>query len=174
MADGARVAIADIDFERAQNAAAEIGDGAVAVAMDVTSEASIEAAVDATCDAFGGIDILVNNAAVFTAAPITEITRADYDQVFAINVAGTLFTMQAVARRMMVEVGCRRRRVRCGQRAATWYPAAAVMESADARRPAAVGRARDGAAAARPSQAADSSRRLLPRHARAAAPTAAA
>ena len=101
VAEGARVAMADINFERAQKVAAEIGDGAVAVAMDVTSEASIEAAVDATCDAFGGIDILVNNAAVFTAAPITEITRADYDQVFAINVAGTLFTMQAVARRMI-------------------------------------------------------------------------
>ena len=100
-AEGARVAIGDIDFERARTAAAEIGDGAIALAMDVTSEDSIEAAVDAAHDSFGGIDILINNAAVFTAAPLTEITRADYQQVFSINVAGTLFTMQAVARRMI-------------------------------------------------------------------------
>jgi D-sorbitol dehydrogenase (acceptor) len=47
------------------------------------------------------IDILVNNAAIFSAAPIAEIDRADFDRVFAINVAGTLFTLQAVARHMI-------------------------------------------------------------------------
>ena len=39
----------------------------------------------------GQLDILINNAALFTAAPIVEITRADYDKLFAVNVAGTLF-----------------------------------------------------------------------------------
>ena len=47
------------------------------------------------------IDILINNAAVFTAAPITEIKREDYQQVFDINVSGTLFTLQAVAKKMI-------------------------------------------------------------------------
>ena len=98
---GARVAMADIDIERARAEAGRIGDQAIAVEMDVTSQDSIEAAVASVTDAFGGIDILVNNAAVFTAAPIAEITRADYSNVFEINVAGTLFTMQAVARGMI-------------------------------------------------------------------------
>lgn len=100
-AEGARVAIADIDIDRAHDSATAIGDGAIAVEMDVTRQDSIDAGVVATVDALGGIDILINNAALFTAAPIVEIDRADYDRVFAINVAGTLFTMQAVARHMI-------------------------------------------------------------------------
>jgi len=99
--EGARVAIADIDIERACKAAAGIGDAAIAIEMDVTSQDSIDAAVAKAAKAFDGIDILVNNAAVFTAAPIADITRADYQQLFEINVAGTLFTMQAVARHMI-------------------------------------------------------------------------
>jgi NAD(P)-dependent dehydrogenase (short-subunit alcohol dehydrogenase family) len=54
-----------------------------------------------TVAALGRIDILINNAAIFTAAPLVEIERADYQRVFDINVAGTLFTMQAVARHMI-------------------------------------------------------------------------
>ncbi|XDZ66582.1 L-iditol 2-dehydrogenase [Alphaproteobacteria bacterium LSUCC0684] len=99
--EGARVAIADIEEERAQHAADEIGEQAIAVRMDVTSQASIDQAVEETVRAFGGIDILINNAAVFTAAPIAEISREDYQRVFDINVSGTLFTMQAVARHMI-------------------------------------------------------------------------
>ncbi|MCC0021116.1 MAG: L-iditol 2-dehydrogenase [Nitratireductor sp.] len=99
--EGARVAIADVDIERAKNSAREIGDGAIAVKMDVTRQESIDAAVAETVSRLGGIDILINNAAIFTAAPIVEIERADYERVFSINVAGTLFTMQAVARHMI-------------------------------------------------------------------------
>lgn len=99
--EGARVAIADIDIARARETAAEIGESAMAVEMDVTRQESIDAAVSATIEAFGGIDILINNAALFTAAPIVEIERADYQRVFDINVAGTLFTLQAVARHMI-------------------------------------------------------------------------
>jgi len=99
--EGARVALADIDIARAQKSAAEIGQAAFAVEMDVTRQTSIDAAVEATVAAHGGIDILINNAAIFTAAPISEITRDDYARVFDINVAGTLFTLQAVARHMI-------------------------------------------------------------------------
>ncbi len=102
--EGARVAIADIDIARATATAEEIG--ALAVEMDVTDQASIDAAVATTVEAFGQIDILINNAALFTAAPIVEITRADYARVFEINVGGTLFTLQAVARHM-IEKGIR-------------------------------------------------------------------
>ncbi|MGX9356820.1 L-iditol 2-dehydrogenase [Roseobacteraceae bacterium S113] len=101
--EGARVAIADIDITRARAAAAEIGKAAIAVEMDVTDQASIESAVAETAAAFGQIDILINNAAIFSAAPISEITRADYTGVFEINVAGTLFTMQAVAKHMIAQ-----------------------------------------------------------------------
>ncbi|MEJ6392606.1 L-iditol 2-dehydrogenase [Gymnodinialimonas sp. 2305UL16-5] len=99
--EGARVAIADIDIARARETAQEIGDAAIAIELDVTRQDSIDAAVDQTAEALGQIDILINNAALFTAAPITEIARKDYDRVFAINVSGTLFTMQAVARHMV-------------------------------------------------------------------------
>ena len=99
--EGARVAIADIDIARAQATAAGIGEGAIAVGMDVTCQDSIDAGVARTIEAFGQIDILINNAAVFTAAPIAEITREDYARTFDINVAGTLFTLQAVARHMI-------------------------------------------------------------------------
>jgi NAD(P)-dependent dehydrogenase (short-subunit alcohol dehydrogenase family) len=95
------VAIADIDGERARQTAAELGEAAIAVDMDVTDQASIDRAVAETVAALGGIDILINNAAIFTAAPIVDISRADYARVFDINVAGTLFTLQAVARHMI-------------------------------------------------------------------------
>ena len=99
--EGARVAIADIDLAKARSTAEELGDAAIAVHMDVSQQESIDRAVSETLAAFGGIDILVNNAAIFTAAPIVEIERIDFDRVFNINVAGTLFTLQAVARQMI-------------------------------------------------------------------------
>ncbi|MEM5494427.1 L-iditol 2-dehydrogenase [Hoeflea sp. AS16] len=99
--EGARVAITDIDLARARAAASELGDAAIAVEMDVSRQESIERAVSETLAALGGIDILINNAAIFTAAPITEIGRDDFERVFNINVAGTLFTLQAVARHMI-------------------------------------------------------------------------
>ncbi|MEI4473071.1 L-iditol 2-dehydrogenase [Frigidibacter sp. MR17.24] len=98
--EGASVVIGDIDLARAEATGAEIG--ATAIALDVTDQASIDAAM-AAMEAAGGIDILINNAAIFTAAPIAEIARPDYDRVFAINVAGTLFTMQAAARLMIAQ-----------------------------------------------------------------------
>lgn len=99
--EGARVIIADIDLERAQASATELGRDALAVHMDVADQASINAGVAQALEHFGQIDILINNAALFTAAPIVEITPEDYKRVFDINVSGTLFTMQAVARHMI-------------------------------------------------------------------------
>ena len=101
LGEGAKVAIADIDFERAQETASDLGPDAIAVRMDVTDQSSIDAAVAQTIESLGQIDILINNAALFTAAPIVDIDRADYSRLFDINVAGTLFTLQAVARHMI-------------------------------------------------------------------------
>lgn len=99
--EGARVCIADINLEAAQATADEIGVSAVAVHMDVTQQDSIDAAVNETIDKLGHIDILINNAALFTAAPIIDINRDDYERVFSVNFAGSLFTLQAVARHMI-------------------------------------------------------------------------
>jgi len=100
-AEGATVALGDIDLPRAEAAAAAIGPQAFAVQLDVTRQESIDAAVSAVVQRAGGLDILVNNAALFDLAPITEITRASYERVFSVNVAGALFTLQAAARAMI-------------------------------------------------------------------------
>jgi galactitol 2-dehydrogenase len=100
--EGATVALGDIDVAGAERAAADIGEGAWALPLDVTDQASIDAAM-AQMAARGGIDILVNNAAIFDAAPIVEITRGSFDRVFAVNVAGALFTLQAAAKAMIAQ-----------------------------------------------------------------------
>jgi len=82
-------------------AARELGSKAHAVAMDVTDQASIDAGFAEAIAKMGKLDILINNAALFSAAPIAEIARADYDRLFAVNVAGTLFCLQAAARHMI-------------------------------------------------------------------------
>lgn len=99
--EGARVALCDLNLEQATAAAEEIGENAFAVQMDVTDQASIEAAVQQVVSTADGLDILVNNAGVFDLAPIVEITRQSYEKLYAINVAGTLFTMQAAAKVMI-------------------------------------------------------------------------
>ncbi|KJS16339.1 MAG: sorbitol dehydrogenase [Hoeflea sp. BRH_c9] len=101
VAEGAFVAIADIDMDRAIQTAKGIGKSAFAVHLDVTDQASIDAAVKAVDEQRGGLDILINNAALFDLAPIVEITRESFDRLFRINVAGTLFTLQATAKSMI-------------------------------------------------------------------------
>ena len=101
--EGATVAIGDIDTTRAAAMAVEIGQGAYPVRLDVTDQASIDAAVAEVTAKADGLDILVNNAAIFDLAPFAEITRESYDRLFRVNVAGTLFTMQAAARQMIAQ-----------------------------------------------------------------------
>jgi len=103
--EGARVAIADLNFEAATRTAAEIGPGAYPVSLDVTRQASIDACVLTCLETTGHIDILVNNAALFDLAPITDITRQGYERLFAVNVSGPLFMLQAVARAMIADGG---------------------------------------------------------------------
>lgn len=99
--EGATVAIGDINLDAAAKTAREIGASAYAVQLDVTDQASVDTAVKAVEQKAGGLDILVNNAALFDLAPIVEISRASYDKLFAVNVAGTLFMLQAAARSMI-------------------------------------------------------------------------
>ena len=101
VAEGARVAVADISFAAAQETAGRHGVKAFAVSLDVARTASIDAAVENVVSRWGGVDILVNNAAIFDLAPIVEVTEASYDRIFAVNVKGLFFTLQAVAKRMI-------------------------------------------------------------------------
>lgn len=101
VAEGATVAIADINLDGAQTAAGEIGENAYAVELDVSNKDSIDAAIAGVVAKAGKLDILINNAALFDAAETVDITRASYDRLYAVNVGGTLFTMQAAARQMI-------------------------------------------------------------------------
>ena len=101
LAEGAEVAIADINLSAAEKAAKALGSKAHAIALDVTRQDSIDAGFAEAVAKMGKLDILINNAALFSAAPIAEITRTDYDKLFAVNVAGTLFCLQAAAKHMI-------------------------------------------------------------------------
>lgn len=103
IAEGATVAIADINLEAARQTASELGDAAYAVQIDVSDQDSIDAAIGSVVDHAGKLDILINNAALFDAAEVVDITRASYDKLYAVNVAGTLFTMQAAAKQMIAQ-----------------------------------------------------------------------
>lgn len=99
--EGATVAIADINLAAADETAREIGSAAYAVQLDVTRQDSIDAAIDTVVSKAGKLDILINNAALFDAAETGDITRESYDRLYAVNVAGTLFTLQAAAQQMI-------------------------------------------------------------------------
>jgi 3-oxoacyl-[acyl-carrier protein] reductase len=95
--EGARVALADIDFDAAKTTARAIGNNAIAMRCDVTQKANFVAAVEDTLSAFGGLDILVNNAGTtHVNKPMLEISEDEYDRTFAINVKGVFLGCQAV------------------------------------------------------------------------------
>ncbi|MGC6516499.1 MAG: L-iditol 2-dehydrogenase [Candidatus Puniceispirillaceae bacterium] len=100
--EGAKVVIADIDEAAASALSDELGSNAFAIYLDITKQDSIDEMVSACNQHFGPPSVLVNNAALFTLAPITHITREDYHKVFSVNVEGLLFTMQAVANHMIM------------------------------------------------------------------------
>lgn len=99
--EGAKVIIADINIERAEQAARGIGHPAKAVKLDVTDLAQIDKVVAEIDAEYGGIDILVNNAAIFDMAPVNELTEQSYERVLGINLKGPLFMMKAVSNVMI-------------------------------------------------------------------------
>ena len=95
--EGARVALADVNFDAAKAAAHAIGNTALAVRCDVTRKSDIAAAVEETHAVFGALDILVNNAgATHVNKPLLEIGEDEFDRVFAVNVKGVFQFCQAV------------------------------------------------------------------------------
>lgn len=103
-ADGAKVALTYANAkEKAEAVVAEIeaaGGVALAIKADASEPTAIERAVADTVDAFGRVDILVNNAGVFTAAPIAELTLADFENTIAVNVRAPFVASKAAAERM--------------------------------------------------------------------------
>ena len=87
VAEGAMVAVADINEAGAKEVAAALGANAIAVKCDVTQRADVVALVKATVDAFGALDIVINNAGwTHRKKPFLEVTEAEFDQVYAVNV----------------------------------------------------------------------------------------
>jgi len=89
--------------EAAQQVVAEIegrGGRAVAVQADVGQSADVARLFDAAFEHLGRLDILVNNAGVFFTKPLAEVTEAEFDRIFAVNVKGTFLCCQQAARRM--------------------------------------------------------------------------
>jgi NAD(P)-dependent dehydrogenase (short-subunit alcohol dehydrogenase family) len=103
IAEGATVAIADRAVDQAETLARRLGGKAFAVPFDVTRPMSIDALIATVVERAGGIDIVVNNAAVFDLAPVIEVTEKSWDLLFAVNVKGLFFTLQAAARRMIAQ-----------------------------------------------------------------------
>jgi rhamnulose-1-phosphate aldolase/alcohol dehydrogenase len=104
-AEGACVVVADRNAASAADAAAEIGtaDVAVPVAADVTSEADVQAAVAAAALAFGGVDLVVNNAGLSISKPLAETTTADWDLLHDVMARGSFLVSREAAKAMTAQ-----------------------------------------------------------------------
>src|SRR5665647_1037329 len=96
VAEGAKVVIGDVLDVEGAAAAAELGDAAIFVHLDVTSEESWAAAVEAAHAAFGPVTVLVNNAGVLSYGPVDTIAKAEFERVAAVNMTGPMLGMKAV------------------------------------------------------------------------------
>ena len=105
-AEGAKVAIADLNIEAAKATAAELdgsGARAIGVAMDVTSEEQVEAGTDEVAAKLGGIDVLVSNAGIQIVAPIQDMTFGDWKKLLAIHLDGAFLTTRAALKHMYAQ-----------------------------------------------------------------------
>jgi len=98
-AQGARLALLDLESERCAETAARLD--ALSFAVDLADPASATSVTSAAIDALGGIDVLVNNAGILLFAPLLEITVDDWDRTFDVNVRSMLLTTQVAAKAMI-------------------------------------------------------------------------
>ena len=97
---GARVAIVDVNVDAANSVVKEIGPSAIAIETDVSDKGSVDSMAQAVMQQWGRIDVLVNNAAIFSTLkmkPFEQITPADWESVMGVNARGVLYCCQAVA-----------------------------------------------------------------------------
>ncbi|KNH09823.1 Sorbitol dehydrogenase [Candidatus Burkholderia brachyanthoides] len=99
--EGAKLVVDVKDEAEIAKRFADVADRVLALRADVTWRDDIAAIVALTVERFGGIDILFNNAALFDMRPILDESWDIYDRLFAVNVKGMFFLMQAVAQRMV-------------------------------------------------------------------------
>jgi NAD(P)-dependent dehydrogenase (short-subunit alcohol dehydrogenase family) len=99
---GARVVVADINLAGAERTAAEIGDAAVAVAVDISDESSVASLVQRATETFGTIDVLCNNAGVMDSmATPADTSVTEWERVLRINLTGTFLVTRAVLPHML-------------------------------------------------------------------------
>jgi 3alpha(or 20beta)-hydroxysteroid dehydrogenase len=106
--EGASVVITDVLDTDAKALAGEIGDtgqSAIALAHDVGSEADWATVVRTATETFGGVDILVNNAAIYWTRPLVDEPIADFERLLRVNLIGALFGLQAVVPAMKARGG---------------------------------------------------------------------
>jgi NAD(P)-dependent dehydrogenase (short-subunit alcohol dehydrogenase family) len=99
--EGARVVVADIRGEAAQQVATALGDRALAVTCNVADNEQLHHLVAATVDRFGRVDGLVNNAGVNFAKPFLETTTADWERVISVDLRAVFFLSQLVCQQML-------------------------------------------------------------------------
>ncbi|WP_144876767.1 bifunctional aldolase/short-chain dehydrogenase [Microbacterium sp. 1.5R] len=99
-AEGACVVVADLDLEKAQAAAAELGntDVAIGIAANVADADAVQAALDSAVLAFGGVDLVVNNAGLSLSKPLLETTEKDWDLQHDVMAKGSFLVSKAAAR----------------------------------------------------------------------------
>jgi rhamnulose-1-phosphate aldolase len=102
-AEGACVVVADLDLDKAQDAAAELGgsDVAIGVAANVADADGVQAAIDQTLLAFGGIDLVVNNAGLSLSKPLLETTEKDWDLQHDVMAKGSFLVAKAAAKALI-------------------------------------------------------------------------
>ena len=105
VAEGARVVLTDVLADEVAAVAASLGDAAVAAAHDVSDEAAWAAVVELATSRFGGIDVLVNNAAIHRIRPLLEETAPDLRRIMDVNLIGPVLGIQAVVPAMQARGG---------------------------------------------------------------------
>ncbi len=98
---GARVVVNDVAADRAEAVAADIGDAARAVVADISTSEGANELVSAAADAFGRVDVLVNNAGISRPGYVAKMSDEDWETVIKVNLTAQFFTARAVIPQMM-------------------------------------------------------------------------
>ncbi len=103
---GARVALADMDGATVEQAARDVGGGAISLRCDVTRSDDVQQAIADTVAAFGGLDVMVNNAGIEISKPIPETGDDEFAQLMAVNVAGVFYGIKYAVPALAQSGGC--------------------------------------------------------------------
>jgi meso-butanediol dehydrogenase/(S,S)-butanediol dehydrogenase/diacetyl reductase len=104
--EGARVVVADMNGDKAEAVAADLrdkGHEAIAVKVDVAERNEVKAMVDKTVEAFGGVDVVFNNAGFNKPVPFFEVDEANFNSILRVNTLGVLICMQEVGKQMIAQ-----------------------------------------------------------------------